>query len=270
MYTFWKSKFIHLSSGVGSVPGQVIARLGGLFSGFSDLDPRLIAVAVVASAVLVILGRPALGSALVLPIVLAVLLALAQMVPLGTGRTDIYLYPALALLIATGIDVLIRAAPRRFAASTALAIMVVAAIALVSARFTLPAYPAEDVKPLVQLVERERRADDRTIVYPMASFGYSLYTRSAIRLRVDDRFAMSFFAEPSEPRTFVLPMERKTPSRYGPPLDAITRGQHRVWLIGAHLWPDWRVIQKLLAEQGFRPVTTHTTRGAILILYARP
>ncbi len=269
LYAFWDSKFIHPSAGVGSLPGQVTARLGGLLSGFSSLDPRLMAILVVVSGLALFVGRPALGSALVLPTGLAVVLATTHMVPLGTGRTDIYLYPTLALLVATGLDELIRAFPRSVAAPTALAILIVAALLLVSARPGLPPYPSEDIQPLVQRVERERRAGDVTIIYPMASFGYALHTRSAVRIRLDDRYAMSFFAEPVEPRTFVLPMERKSPARYARSLDMMTRGQQRIWLVGAHFWPDWQVIQRILAARGFRPVRNQTTTRAMLILYAR-
>jgi hypothetical protein len=103
----------------------------------------------------------------------------------------------------------------------------------------------------------------------MASFGYGLSTKSAVHLQVDGRYSMSFFVVPEDPQTLVLPMERSTPKRYAPVIDRVTRGRHRVWLLGAHMWPDWQTIRTRLRQSGFRVQQYHVTTGAILILYER-
>lgn len=269
LYAFWHRDFIHLGDGIGTVPGQVLSRVLDVLSGFSALDPRLTLALIVVSAVGLMLGRPALGVMLLLPTGVAVVLAAGRVAPLGTGRTDIYLYPTLALVIGTGLDQLSRALPRRTGVPMSAAALVVACLVIVACRPVLTPYPAEDLQPLVRRIERERRADDVTIVYPMASFGYGMSTRSPVHIQADDRYAMSFFVVPDDPHTFVLPMERSTPSRYAPSIDRITSGRERVWLIGSHLWPDWNVVRSLLVARGFHVEVAQVTTRAMVLLYSR-
>ncbi len=269
LYAFWHAKFIHVSRGITTVPGQVFARFYALFAGFSALDPRLMMVLVAGAALALLLGRPVVGVTLVLPTCLALIVAIGEVAPFGTGRTDIYLYPTFALLISAGVDQIVRALPRRMGGPLGLTTAAVAGLLLVGTRPGLPPYLSENMRPLVQRVERERTPSDTTIIYPLASFGYGLYTRSAVHIRVDNRFPMSFFVQPDDPRTFVLPMERTAPSRYAHAIDMITKNQHRVWLIGAHLWGDWPVIRSLIERRGFRVARAESTTRAVLILYVR-
>ncbi|MDQ6697561.1 MAG: hypothetical protein M3Z46_08905 [Actinomycetota bacterium] len=270
LYTFWHAKFIHLGNGFATVPRQVFARLQSLLAGFSGLDPRLMMVMIAAAAVALLLGRPALGIAVIVPTGLALVLALGEVAPIGTGRTDIYLYPTFALLLSAGIDQIVRALPRRTAGPTGLATAAIAGLILARTQPGLTPYVSENMRPLVQRLEREKRSGDTTIIYPLASFSYGLYTRSAVHIRADEAFPMSFFVQPDDPRSFVLPMDRTHPSRYAHSIDIMTRGQHRVWLIGTHFWSDWSVIRSLMTQRGFRVALDQAATGSLLILYTRP
>ena len=64
-------------------------------------------------------------------------------------------------------------------------------------------------------------------------------------------------------------MERHSPQNYAGPIDTLTRGRSRVWLLGTHVWPDWQAIRRLLEAHGFHVERYQVTNGAILILYTR-
>ena len=137
LYAFWRGDFIHVGRGIGTVPHQIVARVRGVFLGFSGLYPGVILVLVVVSALVLLRRRPALGVTLVAPLGLAVFLAFSHVAPVGTGRTDIYLYPVLALLIATGLDEVIHLLPRRVDRPLALTALFVACVMLLTSHYGL-------------------------------------------------------------------------------------------------------------------------------------
>lgn len=132
-------------------------------------------------AVTIVLALLALGTALALrgrrwfvavalagPIAGATVLAALGAAPLGTGRTDLYLYPCLALLLAWTVDRLDR--PRWWVAPAALVLLVTSAVPP-----PVAGYPQEQTKPLVEVLERELGPDDEVVLSASARYGAALY-----------------------------------------------------------------------------------------------
>jgi hypothetical protein len=270
LYQFWEEAFIQLDKGLDTVPGQVRDRLEAVIAGFTTEDSHVALVLLGVAAAVLLTRRPIAAIALLVPVSVALVLATADVAPLGGGRTDIYLYPAIALLAGLGVDEAVRLFGRT-GASLASVVALVAAIAVVAR--TEPTlrgyhvYPSQDLRPLVNLVERERRPGDITVVYPSASYGYGLYTKYPVRLRLDARTPVSFLVEPQDDRTVVLPMYREHPQRYRQPLSEVVGEHRRIWLIGTHLRADWSVIRRILDEHGYAVAERHVTEGAELLLY---
>lgn len=121
------------------------------------------------------------------PIGLAVALAAGQAVPLGTGRTDLYLYPGLAMAIALAVDEL----RKRSARLTALGAGLVIALAVITFNPVAP-YPPRDGRPLVAELERRASPSDNILLRPDDDFAFALYTNwpvTFVRASVPTDFA---------------------------------------------------------------------------------
>lgn len=123
----------------------------------------LLALAFVAAA------RRRLWQAAILvgPLVGALVLAVAGRVPLGTGRTDLYLYPTMVLAVAWSLHHL----PwRPWPAVLALVGVVAVGIAPPTA-----GYPAEEFAPLTDVLEDEVAEDDLVLLTASTVYGVALY-----------------------------------------------------------------------------------------------
>jgi hypothetical protein len=108
----------------------------------------------------------------------AVILFLAGKVPLGTGRTDLVLYPALLLLVGRGLERLVGAArrvlgprSRRFAWGTGLVIAVVLGCGI--AWHNRAWYPSQDVVSIKRQLQTLQEPADWTVVSYRNSFTWA-------------------------------------------------------------------------------------------------
>ena len=238
--------------------------LVGVVDGLSAVAPVVVLLALAVAAAVVAARRPLLAVLLVTPLVVTAALAGLQLVPLGGGRTDSHLYPSLALLLGAGV---VEVARRRQVVTAAVATVVVAALA-VTVREPDP-YPAEDLRPLVEAVERQAEPGDVVAVYPAARWAFALYTSSPVDIRRDATSANGFAAPVRDPDVQVLRPHRDDPAAHGPPVHALTAGADRIWLLASHIAPDLQAIEAFLREDGFEPVRTTTRPGATLTLWER-
>jgi hypothetical protein len=250
----------------------------GVLEGLLPLPAALGAVLLGAAAVVVVRRDPALGVLLAGPLALAGLLAVAGQAPLGGGRTDLHLYPSLAMLVAVALDTVLPAG-RRTARAPALA----AALAVTGLVVLTPGpepYFAEDVAPLIETLETSGEPDDLVVVFPPTRWAYALYTSRPVSLRPDPvtgtGFDVEIGAAAPDPELVVLPDELDDegglrlldePGAAG--LDALA-GAERVWLLRAHARPESsQAVEELLARQGLRPARVEARDGADLALWTR-
>ena len=259
---YWRRRFLNGSG----FAGGLIDRLEGVARGFQSLDTLVVLAVVLIAAALVLVRRPLVGSLLLAPTVVAIALCALTIVPLGTRRTDIYLFPSYALLIAVAVSELASLVPGRGsligAATIAAAVWMVAN----AASATAYPYPDENLTPLVHLVEQRRQPGDAVVVYPKAQYAYGLATRYPIATRPDRSAGPGWVVEVHGPGIVVL---RPPRARWAPQLDDLTYGSKSIWVVGSHLKgraPDWGALLGMLRGRGYRTVEVHRRPDARLVL----
>jgi hypothetical protein len=175
----WNGYYIPLGAGLLTAARRCLSAWYALCTGaLGTHHEKYVAVAVAASFAALIAGRRLLLALLLgCPIILAYLLAAIRVAPIGTGRTDTYLYPAIAMAVAAAVDLLIRVSPR-----IGLALVALAMVGLLVDRPAIPAYPRTDFPPLVTKVESSAAPGDTVIITTGVQYGFALYTRWPIRL----------------------------------------------------------------------------------------
>ncbi|HVL04300.1 MAG TPA: hypothetical protein VM386_07680, partial [Acidimicrobiales bacterium] len=262
---YWADHYIDAAGGPGGTVADLAAAVTDVVDGFSTLPAVVMGLVLGFSLVSVVARRPLLGVLLLGPLSVGVVLAVFEIAPLGGGRTDIHLYPSLALLVALAVHLI----GTRMSTAGAWAVPAVV-LALVAATVRVaPPYPAEDLRPLVAAVEADARADDLIVVYSASRWAYALYTSASVDLRRDRDSPNGFAVDIEDPRVEVLEPQREDPDRYGPILDRLAEGNPRLWLAASHLGADVPVIERMLRDRGYETARTESRPGATLTLWAQ-
>jgi 4-amino-4-deoxy-L-arabinose transferase-like glycosyltransferase len=264
---YWADRYLDLGAGPASVGADLTTATGNVLDGLSGLPVAVGAVAVALAAGVVVARRPLLAVLLLTPLGVSIALAALQLAPFGGGRTDIHLYPSLALLVALALHLALDALDRPPAwawVAPAAALVLVA----VPAR-PAPAYPREDLRPLVEIVEASARPDDAIAVYSASRWAHALYTSAPVDLRPDRDSANGFSVTVDDARVRVLGPHREVPSRYEPEVKAIAAGHERVWLLSSHVREDFTVLEQALSDQGYVGTRTERRPGAGLTLWVK-
>jgi len=226
------------------------------------------ALLVVAAASAIALLRSRTALLLVAPLAVAAVLGLAGAIPLGGGRTDAHLVPAVALLIGASVDVA-GARSRQRVTGPVLAAASIAVVALVAAPDADP-YPAEDLGPLVAAAEREAQPTERILVYSSARWAYALETASPVDLVRSRTEANGFEVTTDDARTTILPRLRDHPDRYPDAVDAAVGDSAVAWLLVSHPGSDVAELEAALLALGFEVEERRPRPGAELSRWERP
>ena len=240
-----------------------------LVAGLTGEDHGLVVLALVVvslvGAVLAVRRAPMVAVLLWGPLAGALVLALLGAVPLATGRTELYLFPVLALGLAWTIDRLAAAAGRspRADAVTLGALGLTLLLVLPVAEV---AYPEEDVRPLVELVERRLEPTDQVLVSSAAIYATALYGPWMTGIR-RNQTPLGFAPRFTE-RVTVIRVSGDT-SHIARKYADLPAGS-RVWLLATHVVADrLEGARTRLRELGFRPVEEAGRPGAVLELWVR-
>lgn len=198
---YWTENYVVLDHGLEEAARSVVRVCSGFVRRSSSVG--LAVTPFLLGAFVVTFRRERmLGVALFAPLVAAFVLAVLHAAPFGTGRTDIYLYPALATAVAIAVHSAAGAAGgRRFLVPIAFAASVLL-LGLGVAR-TPDRYPIEDVRPLVAHVEARARPSDGIIAFPLAAFAYGLYASSPVDFVRNEAAATGFSLRLGRPGAFV-------------------------------------------------------------------
>jgi hypothetical protein len=212
---FWNGFYL-VHSSAGGFSASVISTFWRLDAGLFDLSVHSTAANVLvfmALAALLLLG--ATGSPAMRVPALVVLGAFAMsglgIAPLGTGRTDEYLYPALLLLFGAGCSRLLSAGsssvarPRRVLGWTVVAVL--GGVLMVSAVATAPAYPGENVAGLAALVRHDERPGDHIVVGELMRYPWALYEDQTLHIEFGSDWSTGFTVVSTVPKTFIVPSE---------------------------------------------------------------
>lgn len=265
----WTRQYIDRSSPVAVVT-STYERAEAVIAGLAG--PSRLVVVLVPLVLVAIWRRGPIAWVAIAPLAGAWLAAAAERVPLGAGRTDSYLLPLLAVLVALGVDELWRMADGR-APAWRWVIALAAVGILLALRVPDPApYPDQDAAPLVDLLERRQRTGDVVVLYPMANFAYGLYADGEIGVEYDPEWPNGWTIRTADRPVVVLPRwARDRPEEYPALVSDSLTGARRVWLLGAHLWRgDFPALQDAIGAQGFREVRRwDASDDAVLVLMER-
>jgi hypothetical protein len=265
---WWAEAYIVTDAGFGAAVESLRDRFAAVMSGFSVL-PANISLGILVLAVIVVLWRrPAVGALLVSPLVLACLMSAARVLPLGTGRTDIYLYPSLIALLAVGLDEVVDFLPslgRGIVIGVVLVATLVAPLGLSPTRY-LP----QDVRSLTADLSDHRVVGDAIVLYPPTGFAFALYSGLPARVVSSTDVGIGWTVQFVDPDVTVLPHRRSDPASYEPVIADAVQGHDRAWLIASHIYPtDYRAVRHYLAEQGLSMIERYVAPGARLELWTR-
>jgi hypothetical protein len=260
---FFRDESISLSGPRAALTGlydAVAAVAGGAVA-----LPEGVALAIVLASFAVALWRKtARALVLLLPLLLAIALAALDRAPLGTGRTDIYLYPAVAAAVALALHEL---QSRRWELGAGAAALLVAGllIGLTPAR----PYPEENISPLVATIEEESSPTDAVLVYHVSGFAFGLYTSWPIDFVKAPQYTTGWQVRVERPNVVILNFHRPNPSRYGWALDRVRESYRVVWFVSSHFAPDVRAIERKLRQRGYRQTLSTQLVGARLSRWVR-
>jgi hypothetical protein len=231
--------FAHTTLGV-AVPANFYR--GGTHSVALDYLAIVVGVVVIGACILVPLWlawrdrRVTVAVSASLTLAVAVLLAVVDYVPLGDGRTDEVLYPALVVAGATVLTALCRwlaslvTNPRPVVATVLCG--VVAAGGIVFGAVHPGAYPTLDLRGLARQVQAQQEIHPKQVVVvdTFNSFAWCYYKLSPCRLQIGGHPEWPQGFQPiSTSRSTYIPKEY-----FGPFNDAATalRGVNEVWYVG--------------------------------------
>jgi hypothetical protein len=220
-------------------------------------------------------GRRAWGSTFAL--LLAIGAYAFGWIPLGTGRTDEALYPALLVLVLMGAERtanVIRAsldtaaAHRRISLGLAVAAFGALAIAgLSSVAINTATYPELNVRALASEVAEQRHRGDHVLVDPYTRYPWALYQSDNTRILFGDDWGVGFTVASTDPHVFIAPSEPWERGFSPAVWTRRIRDARRVWYVGTRvLSVDDDPIYQHLRSQRFTPMRTVQRKGSFAIL----
>ena len=273
---YWSGFFIPYNRGLAHAVFVVARDVKDLFLGAIPLPTTVAAALAVPAAVAFLLVRRRMVPAFLLvigPVAVAVLLAAIRAAPLGTGRTDIYLYPGLAMGIAVAVDELVKWSPS-IATVGAAAVVVVAAVTFNS---IIP-YPKRDIGPLVGTLNHSAEPGDSVIVRSNEDYALALYTTWPVTFfSFQD---MPGFVARIDHDNVILPelVQRPLPGldveSWSAAIARAAKSSTRVWLLAAapaavgEATPRLPQVRSLLRHDGFVLTSELPERGADLTLWS--
>jgi hypothetical protein len=147
-----------------------------------------------------LLGLAAVAAALVLSV--------PSLDPLGTGRTDAYLYPAIAMVVAEGAAVAwraVRRGPRALGVGVLAAALVFGGLLAADRLSHRPAYPGGNFAPVSALVHQALRHGDHVVIGGTARWPWTYYDVHRVRIVHSDLYNNGYTTLSDLPKVIVIP-----------------------------------------------------------------
>lgn len=279
----WATNFID-----GSRAGRLVETttdvldmlMAGLIYRHGALGPAVLVLVVVGAAAF----RRDLAVLVLGPLAVALVLALAERVPLGGGRTDSYLYPGLALATAMAVQRALDLRPLARLPGNALngvAAVAIVLFALTSGRqhVRLNPYPGADLAALQTDIRRQMEPGDGIVVSPFSRYPWALSSRRRALIVFSPAYTTGFTVSSSEPDELVIAAEY-VEEGYDPAAAVrFAAGHRRVWYVVTDTPPSDTPpeaqahegdAERLLVADGWRVVRRLDVQGAHANLLEAP
>ena len=289
---YWRGYFIKhsslyafASSSVHTAKNLLDPNLLGLPSVLSTFGFGLVLVIICLAFSLVALVRDPAMLAPALAVLASFVASAAQVVPLGTGRTDECLYPALLMLIAVGATQVLGPVGAALMRTTTgegstmviigvgLASMLVAGVLVLHAYDTVFVYPRSDVQKLATELHRAERPGDHVFVsLGFDDYSWAFYEVRPVRVEFTSKEITDFRVASTKPNVFIGSGKGK---RYVREAQAMATADQRVWYVGettkdrhksatyrVFLRDGWDPVQTIHAYRCSASLLVRSTRGA--------
>jgi hypothetical protein len=266
-----------LFSSLGSGVWHLLAYAVGLGSLTEPVRAVLVTLWLVLVAIGLSKNRSMLAPGLV--VVVALLASGAHLEPLGTGRSDQYLYPALLLLTLAGAIRMYAAVARDVTRRPRREVVAVSAVSLLLGGLALalwgvhawsdrPVYPGVDVRALAAQIDRYEQPGDHVFVSELMRFPWALAEETQPKLRFGRAWTNGFTVVSTDPRVFIVPSEYFEGDSDPRAWAAAMGHYHRLWYVWSppvSVDPSYRA---LLAD-GWHPRTVLKAPGGSATLLVR-
>jgi hypothetical protein len=138
----------------------------------------------------------------------ALVLSIPSLVPLGTGRTDAYLYPAIAMLVAEGAAItwrLARRASRMLAVGVLCASLAVAGLLAADRILHRQGYPGGNFAAVAGLVHEGLARGERVVIGGTARWPWTYYDVRHVRIVHSDLYNNGYTTLSDNPKVIVIP-----------------------------------------------------------------
>ncbi len=208
-------------------------------------------------------------------LLLALVFGAAHITPIGLGRLEMYLYPAVILLWAAGLTRLARAIgdvlstwTRRTAWAVAFAALTAVAVpSSVDRILTAPQYPGTDVQSLAAYIRHNEQPGDHVFVSELMRYSWALYETQP-RIEFGPYWSVGWTVISTDPHTFIVPSEyfegESRPAQWAAQMSRYRRLWF-VWTDPLSLTPSYAA----LVANGWHHVLTVNASHASLYLMER-
>ncbi len=208
-------------------------------------------------------------------LLLALVFSAAHIAPIGLGRIEVYLYPAVILLWAAGLTRLARAIGDVLSTSTRRTAWVVAFAALTAVAVpvsihrivTAPRYPGTDVQALAAYIRQHEQPGDHVFASELMRYSWALYETQP-RIEFGPYWSVGWTVISTDPHTFIVPSEyfegQSRPAQWAAEMSRYRRLWF-VWTNPRNLTPSYAA----LVADGWRHVLTVHASYASLYLMER-
>jgi hypothetical protein len=138
----------------------------------------------------------------------AILFSIPSLVPLGTGRTDAYLYPAFAMLVAEGATIawhLLRRTGRILPTAALAAALLFAGLLAADRVVHRTAYPGGNLRAVASLVDRNLRSGATVIIGGTARWPWGYYELRHVAIRFSDLYNNGYTVRSDRPLVLIVP-----------------------------------------------------------------
>ena len=211
LHALWEPGFAD-ASGPGrllSTTWEVVSSFAaGLFYRRGPVGPLVLAVAVAGA----VAYRRDLAVLAVGPLAVAFALAVARRAPFGGGRTDVYLYPGVALAVALALQKAIDAGwlarvGERLIHGVVAAGVVAFALTAGRAHVRHNPYPGVDMVGLQAALAAQEEPGDGIVVTPFSRYPWALYGDRRPIVDLSSRFTTGFTVRDRSPNTLIVEAE---------------------------------------------------------------
>lgn len=270
--SYWSDFYIDLTG----TPPEILRSVLGILARFRDsltvMPTTIVAVWVILGLILM-LRAPLQAIVTLGPLALTMLLSAAGLVPLGGGRTDLFLLAPTAIggalgarQVANFLDGALsgRRTVRRAVNGSLIAVVTVAL--WTTAQTLAPvSYVNEDIESMINILRAERRPDEPVVVYGWSQWQFALYTEYGFEIDSSDTpYGVTF----TDDLIIAQGLHSDDPLRFADYSAAADRLGGRMWVIGSHLGPLWDLsLDQITDNLGRREIRRWTAANAALVVF---